>query len=177
MSYIFISHNHKDKEVARKLSTDLIKAGHSVWIDEQEILIGDSIINRISEGLLKVDYVIVLLSNNSLNSVWVKKEIDISLNYELERKNVFILPVLIENVNIPPFLQGKYYANITDKSYYEFELNKIIKSVERSTVSKEDAENSIAKLKAQIQVKNEKLKHLVKERDNYAKKSSCQRGR
>jgi len=41
MSSVFLSHSHKDKPFARKLAVDLRHAGHIVWIDEAEILVGD----------------------------------------------------------------------------------------------------------------------------------------
>lgn len=41
MPYVFLSHSHANKDFARKLAADLRNAGHSVWIDEAEINIGD----------------------------------------------------------------------------------------------------------------------------------------
>ena len=39
--------------------------GHSVWIDEAEINIGDSLIGKIREGLDEVDFVAAVLSKHS----------------------------------------------------------------------------------------------------------------
>jgi hypothetical protein len=83
LSSVFLSHSHADKPFARKLTADLRKAGHAVWIDEAEINIGDSLIVKIREGIDEVDYVAAILSTSSINSEWVKKELDIATNREI----------------------------------------------------------------------------------------------
>jgi hypothetical protein len=43
---VFFSYSHADKAVARKLASYLNDQGFRVWIDEGELAIGDSIIER-----------------------------------------------------------------------------------------------------------------------------------
>lgn len=88
MSSIFLSHNSNDKPFVRKLADDLRRYGFYVWVDEAEIKLGDSLINKIREGIDRVEYVGVVLSNNSINSEWVKSEIDVAMNQEIEDKKV-----------------------------------------------------------------------------------------
>ncbi len=57
MSSIFISHSWSDKSSARKLAADLRKVGVYVWLDEAEIKLGDSLIQKIRAGIDTVDYV------------------------------------------------------------------------------------------------------------------------
>ena len=86
MSKIFLSHTSADKPFVRKLAADLRNNGHTVWIDEAEINIGDSLIGKIREGLDSVDYVAVVLSKASIQSEWVKKELEIASNKEIKEK-------------------------------------------------------------------------------------------
>ena len=79
MASIFLSHSHPDINFARKLAASLRRAGHVVWIDEAEINIGDSLVEKIREGLDKVDYVAAILSKASIGSSWVTKELDTNL--------------------------------------------------------------------------------------------------
>ncbi len=51
MPTIFLSHRKPDADLAKQLAEDLKIAGHQVWFDESEINIGDSIFERINEGL------------------------------------------------------------------------------------------------------------------------------
>ena len=101
MSSIFLSHNSKDKPFVRKLANDLRRRGFYVWVDEAEIKLGDSLIEKIREGLDRVEYVGVVLSHNSINSEWVKKEIDIAMNQEIEGKRVKVLPIMLEKIDPP----------------------------------------------------------------------------
>ncbi|TGV29649.1 toll/interleukin-1 receptor domain-containing protein, partial [Mesorhizobium sp. M00.F.Ca.ET.186.01.1.1] len=71
---LFISHSSKDKLFARLLATDLADSGHSPWLDEWQIKVGESIPASISLALQKSDYVLVILSNNSVESQWVQQE-------------------------------------------------------------------------------------------------------
>ncbi len=111
MSSAFLSYSHDDKAFARKLAADLRRHGHIVWTDEGEIKVGDSLIEKIRDGIDRVDYVIALISNASINSPWVKKELDIASNREMEQDRVVVLPALLDDVDLPGFLKGKMYTN------------------------------------------------------------------
>ncbi|WNG13620.1 toll/interleukin-1 receptor domain-containing protein [Cystobacter fuscus] len=129
MSYVFLSHSHNDKPFARRLAADLRNAGHSVWIDEAEINIGDSLIGKIRAGLDQVDYVAAILSATSVKSTWVEKELEIASNREIDEKRVVVLPLLIDNVELPGFLRGKLYGDFRDKSAYEQTLSLLLRAL------------------------------------------------
>lgn len=119
MSTVFLSHSHADKPFTRKLAASLRAAGHGVWIDEAEINIGDSLIEKIREGLDQVDYVAAILSSTSIDSPWVTRELDIASNREIEEGRVVVLPLLVEKVDLPGFLKGKFYGDFTDEEQYD----------------------------------------------------------
>ncbi|MCK4729194.1 MAG: sigma 54-interacting transcriptional regulator, partial [Desulfobacterales bacterium] len=73
---VFISYCSQDRHFAKKLSSDLRLFGVRVWIDEGEIKVGDSLIEKIRQGIDQVDYLAVVLTPASANSEWVKKEVD-----------------------------------------------------------------------------------------------------
>ncbi len=54
---------------------------------------------------------LVVLSRASVESEWCKKELSSGLIRELEEKRVVVIPVLIEECEIPPFLRDKLYAD------------------------------------------------------------------
>ncbi len=130
MSSIFLSHSHNDKDFVNKLATDLRRAGYYVWTDDAEIKVGDSLINKIREGIDRVAYFGVVLSRNSINSEWVKKEVDIAMNQEIEGKRVKVLPILLDNIDLPGFLKGKKFADFRDDILYEKSLDEIIKRLD-----------------------------------------------
>ena len=108
---IFLSHSSKDKPFVEKLAKDILALDVEVWLDKWEMRVGDSLFDKIEEGLETSDYLIVILSKNSVNSLWVKKELNAFLCDEISSKNVKILPALIDDCSIPIFLREKLYAD------------------------------------------------------------------
>ena len=101
MSSVFLSHSHKDKAFVMRLAGDLRQKGHIVWVDEAEIDVGDSLVEKIRQGIDRVDYVAVVISKASVRSKWVSRELDIATIRELRGTKVVVLPVLLENVRLP----------------------------------------------------------------------------
>lgn len=85
---VFISYSSKDKIFAEKLSRDLLKLDLDVWLDKWEIKVGDSLISKISSGLSESDYLIIILSNNSILSEWVNRELNYSLLEEINNSQI-----------------------------------------------------------------------------------------
>lgn len=130
MSSIFMSHSSDDKPFVRKLAGDLRANGHYVWVDEAEIKVGDSLIEKIEEGIENTEYLGVVLSKNSVESKWVKSEVRIALTQEIYGKKVKVLPILIEKVDIPLFLLDKKYADFTSDDNYTNALQSILERLE-----------------------------------------------
>lgn len=108
---VFISHSSQDKPFVRKLVEQLRKHHLKLWFDEQEIKVGQSIVARISEGLNDSDYLMVILSRASVASHWVQAELNAALMNEISEKGSVVLPVLIEDCDIPVLLRSKLYAD------------------------------------------------------------------
>lgn len=127
---IFISHTWKDKPFARRLASDLVQLGARVWIDEAEIKLGDSLIEKIRTGIDDVDYLAVVLSPDSVASSWVQREVDIAMTQEIEGKQVKVLPLLYRDCDLPWFLKGKLYADFSKPDRYSSALQQIIDRLE-----------------------------------------------
>ncbi len=108
---VFICHSSKDKPFVRRLARDLKASGVQVWFDEWSLSVGDSLSEKIQDGIQKSSWLLVVLSKSSIRSGWVKRELNSGLALELEKKGVFVLPVLKENCQIPLFLKDKVYAD------------------------------------------------------------------
>lgn len=133
-SKLFLSHSSRDKRFVRRLAKDLVSRGISVWVDEAEIKVGDSLIEKIREGIDQVDYVAVILSRASIRSEWVKREVDIAMNQEIARRRVKVLPILIESLPLdamPSFLVGKLYADFSTEEGYRDALQKLLERLRK----------------------------------------------
>ncbi len=126
---VFLSHNHADKPFVRRLATDLDNQGINYWLDEAEIKVGESLIEKIRDGIDKVDYVVVVLSPNSVSSPWVQREVDVAMNQEIMGRRIKVLPLMYRKCDPPGFLLGKRYADFTDDSRYSISLEDLVQSL------------------------------------------------
>lgn len=110
---VFLCHSSRDKSFVEKLANDLNNAGIGVWFDKWEIRVGDSIIDKINEGIGNGDYLAIVLSTASVASPWVNRELNAGLMRELQERSVFVLPILLETCNIPPLISDKMYADFS----------------------------------------------------------------
>lgn len=89
----FISHASEDKEeVARPLAEKLTGMGAAVWYDETELLVGDSLREKIDHGLANSKYGIVVLSAHFFSKNWPQTELNGLVAREVDGRKV-ILPI------------------------------------------------------------------------------------
>jgi hypothetical protein len=126
---IFISYNHADKGTAESLAKILVQAKQNVWIDKWELNAGDSLIERIEEALGGADAILVLLSKSSTQSEWCKKELRSGLLRELEEKSVLVIPIVLDDCDIPLFLREKLWIDF--RKNRDEQLALLLRSLER----------------------------------------------
>lgn len=119
---IFISYNHQDSDFVDTLAVNLVRAKHNVWMDRWELNVGDSLTAKIEESLTESSAIIVVLSKNSVGSGWCKRELTAGLVRELEEQRTLVLPVVIDDCNIPLFLKDKMYADFRKDADKAFNL-------------------------------------------------------
>lgn len=89
---VFVSHASEDKDVARPLAEALRERGLSVWFDEQELRIGDSLRRKIDQGIARSRFGIVILSAPFFSKGWPQYELDGLVTLAVTGKQV-LLPV------------------------------------------------------------------------------------
>jgi TIR domain len=105
MKHVFITHCHKDRKFVNQLAIDLRVANFSVWYDLWQLKVGDSIIERIQEGIQKSSWLVVVLSPDSVRSKWVKQELYSALSNQLAESEIYVLPILLRDCDVPVFLR------------------------------------------------------------------------
>ncbi len=109
---VFISHASEDKaDIARPLAVHLQSLGLSVWFDEFELRLGDSLRRNIDRGLSQSKFGVVILSPTFFLKEWTKKELDGLVAREDGRDKV-ILPIW-HNINAEDV--RKYSPILADK--------------------------------------------------------------
>ena len=129
---VFISHSSKDKNFVRKLAADLVENGVQVWLDEQRILVGDSISEKIAQGIAESDFFLVVISQNSVESAWVQKELSGAIVREIERRRVTVMPVKLDDAEIPTSIRDKKYADFSGS--YATALNELLQAIKAQEV-------------------------------------------
>jgi hypothetical protein len=91
---VFICHASEDKDdFVRPLAEKLRQHHIDVWYDEFSLTIGDSLTQKIDEGLSKSRYGIVVLSPNFFNKPWAKRELSGLTSREMIEGKDLILPI------------------------------------------------------------------------------------
>jgi hypothetical protein len=116
----------------RRLAADLVASGVKVWIDEQRILVGDSIPEKIAQGLAESDFFLIVVSHNSVDSAWVKKELSSALVHEIERRKVAVLPIKLDDARMPDSIKDKLYADF--RGSYDEGLRNLLQSIKSREV-------------------------------------------
>ncbi|OGI20773.1 MAG: hypothetical protein A3B68_09565 [Candidatus Melainabacteria bacterium RIFCSPHIGHO2_02_FULL_34_12] len=149
MPKVFISYSSKDKEFVEHLTNKLKKDNIDYWLDEKDLNIGDVLIEEISAGIMKSEYVAIIISENSNKSNWVKKELSIAINREVNEGKKVVLPIIIHDCPFPDSVADKLAANFKDKSKYENEYKRLLKAMNIVANTKElsyDSKNEPAQV-------------------------------
>lgn len=110
---VFVSHASEDKEeVVAELAARLKRYDVSVWYDEFELKLGDSLSKSIDKGLAQARYGIIILSPSFFAKKWPDYELRGLLSKEIYADNKVILPIW-HNVDAEDIL--KYSPYLADK--------------------------------------------------------------
>jgi hypothetical protein len=123
MQKIFISYSRKDMDFVRKLAGDLEQAGYDVWWDLTDLRGGDDWVRKIPAAIQESQFVIVVLSPNSVVSEWVEKEYTQALS--LRKK---IIPVMLTAITVPFALNTINYLNFA-LGEYEDNFKKLLEAL------------------------------------------------
>lgn len=103
MPKVFLSYAREDLALAKKVCDDLIAQGVQVWMDENDLLVGQNWRNEITRAIRESDYFMALLSSNSLSKRgFVQKEMKMAVDIleEYPPDQIFILPVRLDECEV-----------------------------------------------------------------------------
>jgi hypothetical protein len=111
MANVFISHRGADTDAAERLAVEIKRAGHSIWFDEWQISVGDSIVARIEQGLQGSHYLVLCYSSSGM-SPWMDREWMSALARQLSSHDVKVLPALLTGGQPPAILADVKFADL-----------------------------------------------------------------
>jgi hypothetical protein len=74
-----------------------------------------------------------VVSRSSVESSWVKKELNSALVHEIQRRKVAVLPIKLDEVKMPDSINDKLYADFTGS--YEEGLKGLLRSIKAREVT------------------------------------------
>jgi TIR domain/Pentapeptide repeats (8 copies) len=92
----FISHSSRDEVLARRLRTDLRDNRVRCWFAPEDLKIGDEFRSRIDESIQVYDRLLLILSEDSVKSRWVQKEVETAFEKEGKENRIVLFPIRID---------------------------------------------------------------------------------
>ncbi|XP_071127732.1 toll-like receptor 2 type-2 [Mytilus edulis] len=128
----FVSHSHKDAEwVLSRLVADLESAftENDVvlrgCIADRDFEPGKFIFKNIENSLRKSSKFLLVMTNHFVSSYWCQFETNQALLESIESRKDCIIPIYLEECNIPDKLRHITYADFTSDDDYIFEIMKL----------------------------------------------------
>ncbi|MEP7134234.1 MAG: toll/interleukin-1 receptor domain-containing protein [Chloroflexota bacterium] len=91
IGHVFISYSRKDNDVMRRIVAFLRKQGIKIWLDNENLIPGTPIWEEeIEKAINTASAVVVVMSPDSKNSEWVRREISLA-----DQNRLRIFPVLV----------------------------------------------------------------------------------
>lgn len=110
----FISYSRVNKEFAVKLAQGLRSDGYPVWFDQFDIPTGSRWDDEVEKALRECSVFMIILTPASIASENVKDEIGYAIDHGKR-----ILPVLLEDCDVPLRLRRFQWVDFTKKSFEE----------------------------------------------------------
>lgn len=93
---VFLSHATEDKDsIVIPFSRELERLHISYWLDSIELLPGDSLTEKIFNGIHQSQLVIVFLSSNFINKGWATAELRSALSRQIRENKKIVIPFLV----------------------------------------------------------------------------------
>jgi hypothetical protein len=93
----FISYSGKDQGFAARLHADLQAQHLRVWFAPEDLKIGDRFQERIEESIRLYDKVMIVLSEASVQSPWVEREVNAAREREERENRAVLFPIRIDD--------------------------------------------------------------------------------
>lgn len=91
---VFVSHSSKDSKIASQITDQLKRFGIGAWYSDEDIPAGERYAERILDGLMSSNWILVIVSADSVRSDWVRAEVKTAMTVPHLRNR--ILPLALD---------------------------------------------------------------------------------
>ena len=93
----FLSYSSKDQEFAERLYADLQQKHVRCWFAPEDMKIGERIRPRIDEAIRVHDKLLLVLTESSMKSAWVEKEVETAFEKERKQSRTVLFPIRLDD--------------------------------------------------------------------------------
>ncbi len=93
----FISYSTKDDAFVQRLYADLQNKGIRCWYAPDDLKIGDKFRVKIDEAIRFHDKLLIVMSEYSVKSDWVEKEVETAFERENKEKRLVLFPIRLDD--------------------------------------------------------------------------------
>lgn len=143
---VFISHASEDTNSARKLGEKLKADGFDPWLDFERVIAGQNWDVENEKAIRSSDAIVLCFSNLSINKEGgIQKEYKhaMSIRDEKPEGTIFVIPVRLDDCNLPAYLRGVRYVDFPKD--YEKIVEALTVRAGRKPVEKKHEEKKEAK--------------------------------
>jgi hypothetical protein len=119
---VFLCHSSGDRAPVRELYQKLKADAVIPWLDKEDLLPGQNWDLEIKNAIQKSDVVLICLSRSSVTKEgYIQKEIRLALDVADEKPEgvIFLIPVKLEECDVPKRLSRYHWANLSEQRGYE----------------------------------------------------------
>jgi hypothetical protein len=93
----FISYDPQDEEFAQQLYTDLQSKGIRCWFAPEDLRIGEKLRDRTDEAIREHTKLLLVLSEHSVASAWVEKQVETAFDEEQQQNKLILFPIRLDD--------------------------------------------------------------------------------
>ena len=145
MSKVFVTYSSKDSEFVDQLVDDLTEKTQLRLRFDKRILDDGGSFDKLFEELGTSDYLIAVITKDSVDSAWCQKELSIATVKDIEEPDFTLIPLIPHYeqfeetkkqmpIKISTMLQDKLFSRFDDKEYDEA-LSNLVESLTSSETS------------------------------------------
>ena len=111
---VFLSYRSINRPWVLSLYDVLTELGHKVFLDQYVLKAGDILITTLEDALEKSQTGVLVWSNSTKDSDWVRKEYNTLETMATGNKNFQFIPVKIENAKMPTFAANRIFIDFSN---------------------------------------------------------------
>jgi serine/threonine protein kinase len=123
----FLSYSPTDVDWAIRLKTSLEERGLTIWLDQEQIRPGNSIIAGLEAGLEMCKSCVLVVSRDAVRSQWVSDAYyrTVTLAKQKDRP-LQVIPVILGKAELPGFLSTRNWVEFLDDTTFDANLERLI---------------------------------------------------